>query len=97
LSRPAHALGEVERDVGREAGVEDRHRAARDERQLPGDVRLLPVRVLRHRHLEGVLPGKSGYISLMLTFVTFGAGFLMRPLGAVILGAYIDRIGRRAG
>ena len=29
--------------------------------------------------------------------MTFGAGFLMRPLGAVILGAYIDRIGRRAG
>ena len=42
-------------------------------------------------------PGKSAYISLMLTFVTFGAGFLMRPLGAVILGAYIDRIGRRRG
>ena len=29
--------------------------------------------------------------------MTFGAGFLMRPLGAVILGAYIDRIGRRRG
>src|SRR6202000_217590 len=42
-------------------------------------------------------PGKSAYVSLMLTFVTFGAGFLMRPLGAVILGAYIDRIGRRRG
>ena len=42
-------------------------------------------------------PGKSAYISLMLTFVTFGAGFLMRPLGAVVLGAYIDRIGRRRG
>src|SRR5437762_13899233 len=33
----------------------------------------------------------------MLTFMTFGAGFLMRPLGAVILGAYVDRIGRRRG
>jgi len=42
-------------------------------------------------------PARSAYISLMLTFVTFGAGFLMRPLGAVILGAYIDRIGRRRG
>jgi MFS family permease len=29
--------------------------------------------------------------------MTFGAGFLMRPLGAVILGAYIDHHGRRAG
>ena len=33
----------------------------------------------------------------MLTFMTFGAGFLMRPLGAVFLGAYVDRIGRRQG
>ncbi len=46
---------------------------------------------------KAFFPGKSAYISLMLTFVTFGAGFLMRPLGAVILGAYIDRIGRRRG
>jgi MHS family citrate/tricarballylate:H+ symporter-like MFS transporter len=35
--------------------------------------------------------------SLMLSFATFGAGFLMRPLGAVLLGAYIDRHGRRRG
>ena len=33
----------------------------------------------------------------MLTFAAFGAGFLMRPLGAIILGAYVDRIGRRKG
>src|SRR5471032_262138 len=42
-------------------------------------------------------PGKSAYMSLMLTFITSGVGFLMRPLGAVILGSYIDRIGRRRG
>src|SRR6185369_12502416 len=30
-------------------------------------------------------------------FMTFGAGFLMRPLGAVFLGAYVDSIGRRRG
>ena len=35
-------------------------------------------------------PSHNEYASLMLTFVTFGAGFLMRPLGAVILGAYIE-------
>ncbi len=33
----------------------------------------------------------------MLTLMTFGAGFLMRPLGAIILGAYIDHHGRRKG
>jgi MHS family citrate/tricarballylate:H+ symporter-like MFS transporter len=35
--------------------------------------------------------------SLLLTLATFGAGFLMRPIGAVVLGGYTDRHGRRAG
>jgi MHS family citrate/tricarballylate:H+ symporter-like MFS transporter len=42
-------------------------------------------------------PSSSDYAGLMLTFLTFGAGFLMRPLGAIILGAYVDRVGRRQG
>src|SRR5580692_734526 len=42
-------------------------------------------------------PTGSEFAQLMLAFMTFGAGFLMRPLGAVILGAYIDHHGRRAG
>ncbi|AJF01155.1 MFS transporter [Pandoraea apista] len=42
-------------------------------------------------------PSGDEFASLMLTFMTFGAGFLMRPLGAIILGAYVDRIGRRRG
>jgi MFS family permease len=33
----------------------------------------------------------------MMTLGTFGAGYLMRPLGAVVLGAYVDRHGRRSG
>jgi MFS family permease len=42
-------------------------------------------------------PTGSAFSSLMLSLTTFGAGFLMRPLGAVVLGAYIDHRGRRAG
>jgi MFS transporter, MHS family, citrate/tricarballylate:H+ symporter len=42
-------------------------------------------------------PAQSEFASLMLTFSVFGAGFLMRPLGAIILGAYIDQVGRRKG
>jgi MHS family citrate/tricarballylate:H+ symporter-like MFS transporter len=42
-------------------------------------------------------PAGNEFASLMLTFVTFGAGFLMRPLGAIILGAYVDKVGRRQG
>jgi MHS family citrate/tricarballylate:H+ symporter-like MFS transporter len=42
-------------------------------------------------------PSTSEFASLMLSFMTFGVGFLMRPLGAIFLGAYIDEHGRRAG
>jgi metabolite-proton symporter len=42
-------------------------------------------------------PKNSEFASLMLSLATFGVGFLMRPLGAIVLGAYIDRKGRRAG
>ncbi|QHM72416.1 MFS transporter [Mixta intestinalis] len=42
-------------------------------------------------------PGDDPFASLMLTLMTFGAGFLMRPLGAIVLGAYIDHHGRRKG
>ncbi len=42
-------------------------------------------------------PNSSEYASLMLSLATFGSGFLMRPLGALVLGAYIDHEGRRKG
>jgi MHS family proline/betaine transporter-like MFS transporter len=34
--------------------------------------------------------------SMYGTYAAFGAAFLMRPVGAIILGAYGDRMGRRA-
>src|SRR5712672_3350494 len=42
-------------------------------------------------------PSGNPFVSLMLSLMTFGAVFLMRPLGAIVLGAYTDRHGRRAG
>ena len=42
-------------------------------------------------------PNGNPFVSLMLSLMTFGAGFLMRPFGAIVLGAYTDRHGRRAG
>lgn len=42
-------------------------------------------------------PSGNAQAELMSSFATFGAGFLMRPLGALVLGAYVDRIGRRKG
>jgi metabolite-proton symporter len=42
-------------------------------------------------------PTHNEFAALMLALMTFGAGFLMRPIGAIVLGAYIDRVGRRTG
>src|SRR5262245_24882208 len=42
-------------------------------------------------------PTNNEFVSLMAAFLTFGAGFLVRPLGAIVLGDYTDRKGRRAG
>jgi MFS transporter, MHS family, citrate/tricarballylate:H+ symporter len=40
-------------------------------------------------------PSQSEYGSLMLSLATFGAGFVTRPIGGVVLGIYSDRVGRR--
>src|SRR6059058_569401 len=46
---------------------------------------------------QAFFPAGNAFLSLMLSLMTFGAEFLMRPLGAIVLGAYTDRHGRRAG
>ncbi|MEH2511759.1 MHS family citrate/tricarballylate:H+ symporter-like MFS transporter [Nitrobacteraceae bacterium AZCC 1564] len=46
---------------------------------------------------KAFFPAGNEFVSLLATFMTFGAGFLMRPLGAIVLGAYVDRVGRRKG
>jgi MFS family permease len=40
-------------------------------------------------------PTQTEYGSLMLSLATFGAGFITRPIGGIVLGIYSDRIGRR--
>jgi hypothetical protein len=39
-------------------------------------------------------PSGNEFASLMFSLATFDGGFLMRPLGAIVLGTYIDRRGR---
>src|SRR5579872_6535656 len=46
---------------------------------------------------KAFFPPGNETTALMLTFTTFWLGALMRPVGAIVLGAYIDRIGRRQG
>jgi len=40
-------------------------------------------------------PSNSAYGSLMGSLATFGAGFATRPLGAIVIGRYADRVGRK--
>jgi MHS family citrate/tricarballylate:H+ symporter-like MFS transporter len=40
-------------------------------------------------------PRQGEYGSLMLSLATFGAGFVTRPMGGIVLGIYSDRVGRR--
>jgi MFS transporter, MHS family, citrate/tricarballylate:H+ symporter len=46
---------------------------------------------------KAFFPTGNEVTELMLTFTTFWLGALMRPVGAIVLGAYLDRIGRRKG
>ncbi|AKL13088.1 TPA: MFS transporter [Kluyvera intermedia] len=41
-------------------------------------------------------PTSNPTVSLLLAFGSFGIAFLIRPLGAVVLGAYADKRGRKA-
>jgi len=41
-------------------------------------------------------PTTDPTVSLLLAFGSFGVSFLIRPLGAVVLGAFADRAGRKA-
>jgi MHS family proline/betaine transporter-like MFS transporter len=39
--------------------------------------------------------GRDEITAVLATFAVFGVGFLARPIGAIIFGAYGDRLGRR--
>ncbi|WP_408299628.1 MFS transporter [Paraburkholderia sediminicola] len=41
-------------------------------------------------------PTFNSYGQLLLTVASFGVGFVMRPIGAVVIGSYADRAGRKS-
>jgi MFS transporter, MHS family, proline/betaine transporter len=45
---------------------------------------------------KAFFPAQDEWLSTMLAIGTFGISFLMRPLGAIVLGIYGDRKGRKA-
>ena len=46
---------------------------------------------------KAFFPSSNETASLLNTFGVFWLGALLRPVGAIVLGAYIDKIGRRQG
>jgi MHS family citrate/tricarballylate:H+ symporter-like MFS transporter len=46
---------------------------------------------------KAFFPSQDETAALLNTFGVFWLGALMRPVGAIVLGSYIDRIGRRLG
>jgi MFS family permease len=46
---------------------------------------------------KAFFPATNEYMSLMIALGTYGVASIARPVGAVILGSYMDRQGRRKG
>jgi MHS family proline/betaine transporter-like MFS transporter len=40
-------------------------------------------------------PSTNPVVSLLSSLATFGVGFVMRPIGGLVMGAYADRLGRK--
>jgi MFS family permease len=45
---------------------------------------------------KAFFPATDPNTQILLSLATFGVGFLARPLGSIIIGAYADRAGRKA-
>jgi MFS transporter, MHS family, proline/betaine transporter len=46
---------------------------------------------------EVFFPTSDPTVSLLITFGAFGLSYIVRPLGAAVIGTYTDRAGRKAG
>lgn len=46
---------------------------------------------------EVFFPAGNPTVSLLVTFGAFGLAYLVRPLGAIVVGGYTDRAGRKSG
>ena len=46
---------------------------------------------------EVFFPAGNPTVSLLITFGAFGLAYFVRPLGAIVIGGFTDRAGRKAG
>ncbi len=99
LPRGGKAVMSQSRSIASTANqVTSRRDPARDQRQFPRAIRFLPVRLLcANRSVTPFSLRPNQTAALLNAYGVFWIGALMRPVGAIVLGAYIDRIGRRKG
>ncbi|MFZ5683035.1 MAG: MFS transporter [Pseudomonadota bacterium] len=45
---------------------------------------------------KAMFPAADPLTSVLASFATYGVGFVMRPVGAIVIGSYGDRYGRKA-
>ena len=81
----------------RVAESENTERRSRLQWEFSGDVRFHGLRLLRILDRPHFFSERECFCIANAGPDDIRAGFLMRPIGAIILGAYIDRFGRRAG
>jgi MHS family citrate/tricarballylate:H+ symporter-like MFS transporter len=86
--------GETGSDLGH-AGLKRRHVAAATIGNALEFYDFLTYAFFSIQIGHAFFPAQSAYGSLMLSLATFGAGFVTRPIGAIVIGAYSDRVGRR--
>ena len=44
---------------------------------------------------QAFFPASTPFVSLLLSLAAFGVGYVLRPLGGAVIGAFADRAGRR--
>src|SRR6516165_4197943 len=81
------------RDARRRRGDTSDHRFVR--RQCARILRDPGLRLFRRDHSKVFFPAANEAVSILVTLGTFGISFLARPVGAIFLGAYGDRKGRK--
>lgn len=93
-----HVTGEFDPGIGSASGVtrlEGRHIAAATLGNALEFYDFLTYAFFAIQIGHAFFPTQSIYGSLMLSLAIFGAGFVTRPIGAIVIGAYSDRVGRR--
>lgn len=85
------------RPAGPEGALDEPPDRRGDDRECVGIVRFRRLPFLAVTLAQVFFPAGNPTASLLLTFTAFGLAYFVRPIGAIIIGGYTDRAGRKAG